>query len=375
MVSSGDDSSEAENLDDTNTPPAVIKNLRKTARRHFTEERNAITTLCDNEGDLALLIVRGDNLKRLYDNCVDLQNRYIAKLDQEDEQLLEVERKWCRKLSDDYTDTRDMASGYKLAKGRELAETLKRQVEEATNGLEKITTPSREKEHGDLITSTPKTPLLTPMDQEAAAIALAIENKRRRLEQDLESSRIREERKRADLKKKAQREELELKEKLAAAGGSFKTPPPRLFLPVQRELIMEVGSRASLLSHQVNPTQQTRGYSKNFFQSRWMLPLVLQCSSWQERPSLTSHLLKVIPNSGQCSSKTLRLRFTMSSLLMLNEFAIFEACSIRIFKLLSRSCYLVHLRISKLFRIYGNALGARSSLSSSTLLTCAASSH
>jgi len=222
-----DEESETDALDETTTTPEVIKNLRRTARRHFTDERKAITALTENEGDLAVLTVRRDNLRRLYNDCVSLQNRYIAKIDEANEQAIAVERLWCEKLSKDLEDTLELADGYKLAKEAELRHRLDESLEEARRNLQKITTPSKEKPAANpLHASTPKPDALAQLkEKEAAAITLAIKDKRRRLQDDLELSRITEERKRTKLKQKALMEEQELKAQLAAAGGTYKTPP------------------------------------------------------------------------------------------------------------------------------------------------------
>lgn len=227
MVDTPDEESDTDALDETTTSPEVLKNLRRTARRHFTDERKEITALTDNEGDLAVLTVRKDNLRRLYNDCVSLQNRYIAKIDQDDEQALAVEKRWCEKLSKDLQDTLDLAEGYELAKEAELRHRLDDTLEEARRNLQKITTPSREKPADSAFTaSTPKQDALAQAKlKEAAAISLAIKEKRKRLQEDVELSKITEERKRIKLKQAALLEEKELKAQLAAAGGTFKTPP------------------------------------------------------------------------------------------------------------------------------------------------------
>lgn len=223
-TSSEDEQDEQVNqLDDTFTPSTVIKDFRKNARRRFTDERKAIQSLVDTEGDLSALTVRRENLKKLFDDCVALQERFVRKTVQDDDdQGREKQSRWSCKLGDDFTETDTLAEGYILAKKSEnlpsaptAKKSLEQEIEAATGRFTAIVSPSHDKQpeghtrgtgHGVPPEVLHSTALSDPAQEDAVAIAERVRAKRRKLEDDLEESRIVEERKRDDLRRKATRE-------------------------------------------------------------------------------------------------------------------------------------------------------------------------
>ena len=246
-----DDSSSEDELDDTLTPAHVLKAQRKQSRRRFTEERTAIAALVDSEGTISALTVRQENLNTLFRDCLNVQNRYILKtVTDDDEQGKAREEEWCKKLQDDFEETAQLITGYHDAlKG--AAQTHQKtpsrtaaeeDLDGTINRFQQITTPSRagnegltsDVSHGGPVNKNPtntnevlsSTSVEVQNQEEAAALTKQIIEERRRLELELIESRVAEERKRDELQQRQLLKEKELRQKLAAVGGSQSHPPP-----------------------------------------------------------------------------------------------------------------------------------------------------
>ena len=221
-VPPADESSSEGEPDDTLTPAPVILGQRKTARRRFTDERKAIHLLINSEGAFSVLEVRMQTIARLHQDCVNLQNRYIAKtVAPDDQDSLDAQREWLDQLGRELKETYELATGYRDAlqsANREHESHDDQQLEQTRQRMQNLQSPSHlnnsRSANNDVMQSTM---IQTQEGSDAAAVEAEILKRRLRLDKDLEQSRIAEERRRDQLTQEARNDEAEMRNRLAAA--------------------------------------------------------------------------------------------------------------------------------------------------------------
>lgn len=165
--------------------PEVTKRLRTTAKSKFTRLLATISTHIEGEGESSVLVVHAANLDELYEECKSLHSAYVKKT-KPDEEGLEKAEKWGTALDKAFSDSKESF----LAQERRPTRSTRR-------------------------------------------IEAEIQARKRKMEEDLEDSKIAEERRVSDIRRKAAREAREMELELEAA-QAFERGPTRHSTPLKQ---------------------------------------------------------------------------------------------------------------------------------------------
>jgi hypothetical protein len=162
---------------DDNEPegPEVIKKLRTSTKAKFTRLLATISAHMEGDGEQSVLKVHRANLNDLYNECIRLHTAYTEKIRPADEDLAKS-TKWCEDLDKIYRDS-----------SAKMEEFSKRKEDDG------------------------------PLNRSVREIEADLRARKRKVEAELEDSQIAEERRVADIRRKAAREEREVELELAAA--------------------------------------------------------------------------------------------------------------------------------------------------------------
>ena len=225
-----------ESLDGTLTPSSVLKELRKAARSKFTKERKKIVAYIRRDDNPQGLLVSQGVLQAYYDECVSFQSKYLKKLQEETNE--EQVDPWTPALNEEFQEAVNNIKEYlrpdpeeevedehneehqededkeKEPEGKGKGEEEEEEEEELEEEEEEeTTTPNPRRTTSFFKPSLSST--ITPEELERAnKLKQKIKRRQRQLADAIEDSRIEQERKTEDLKRKAERDQRALEETL-----------------------------------------------------------------------------------------------------------------------------------------------------------------
>ena len=192
--------------------PEAIKAERIRTKRKFTQEKNKMELTINKNLDAVQLLVRKEVLEALFNDCLSINVRYVKKL--ESLNLTVPDYEWTDCLTDEFRAFEDKITRY-VAK---------------QSGTPSNNTPITSSGPGaaaalaafQASSALNSTMIIAPASaslQEQEGLAQQLLERRRKLEDELNNSRLEASRKEEELKRLARQDEEEIAEQLRAAGG------------------------------------------------------------------------------------------------------------------------------------------------------------